>query len=248
MSTSNRVQNDLYVSSEETLDGLSVAYDLVQSDTLRPSEGTQTPFWMLVQVFGWSQRQVVPIGTRAPTPSQSSIINSDASRRNVALRGQLRVDNDVIPFDIGTGIRSAIYATRVTVQVLAPLVSVQIREPAAPGVAPRTTPETLNTVVFGDISFCNGAIGERRMKHTIQGVADGITPFLLPVPARADWVTVYDTTLAFAPYAFETDSGVVLGIVAPTNIGFRVRIPRGATRMNFGLVARTISAVFDLEV
>ncbi len=221
----------------------------------RPCEGGAS--WWDIQIWGYGAEQAVAPGATGAAPSQGAL---KSSQRSVPLRARVRYEGDVVDFDIGAGMRIAIYARSVNLSVVAPTGSVQIRADGQGGVVnPAGAPGAIDqqdSLVYGQIGEVEAPIGQRIAKRTdaLSVVGAGQT---IEIPQRARTLQVFQDTAGGAAAPMNWLSNVIsaldLGqidfqaVVSPFSTQI-IAVPGNATIIDPGAAVRDLFFVWGLEL
>jgi len=218
-------------------------------------DACREPGWWDVQIWGYGSEQVVPALTTAVAPDQGFL---KSQQRSIPIRARLRYEGDVVDFDIGAGMRLAVYARSISLSAVAPTGSVLVQtqgQATLVNPAPIAPIQEQDSLVYGQIARVEAPIGQRLAKLT-QSVAVAAAG-TVNIPSRARTVQVYQGTAGGAPtplnWQTNIASAVDLGqidfraIVQPNSTDI-MAVPGRATIVAHGAQVRTLTFVWGLEL
>lgn len=213
--------------------------------------------WWDVQIWGYGSEQAVAPGTSGLAPDPGSL---KSLQRSVPILGRIRYEGDTVDFDVGAGMRLAIYARNLNLSAVAPTGSVQINAPQQAGlINPAGAPAAINqqdSLVYGQIAEVDCPIGARLAKLTQTFSITGAGQFI-NIPARARGVQVFQDTAGGAPAIMNWRSNTI-SLIDLGQIDFQagvqpfstplLHIPGLATIIDPGAAVRILTCVWELEL
>lgn len=226
-------------------------FSLVQSP---PCSGAT---WWDVEIYGYGdETSVAPASSGAPVADGTL----KSAQRNVPLRARIAWEGHEVDFDIGAGMRIAVYAKNVNLSAIGPAGSIEIRSPNDLGITNTNGPGggniiQQNSYILGQISSTENPIGDRVAKLT-EVVNTEAAAVNVDIPASARKVQIFqDGVIAAAPVFFQTGTLSTInigqidfrGVVQPNSTDIML-IPGRATQIACPTAARTLTFVWQLEL
>ena len=221
-------------------------FSLVQSP---PCDG---PRWWDVQVYAYGTETNVAAGTAAVVPTVSEL---KSAQRTAPLRARVMWEGHEVDMDIGAGMRASVFASNISIDVVAPAGSIHVRQGQAGlfNPAPVAPIQQQTSWLLGQIGYLDAPIGDRVAKLT--DVVETTVGLTVNIPASARRVQVFQAGVAVpAPLNFQSNtlSAINLGQIdfqgtVPLST-VEMLIPGRATQIACPAQARVLTFVWQLEL